>query len=337
MSPGSATSIAPPEAAPANIKQARATIVPRPVDDRRGLALVSIVIPALNEAENLPGLLRELGEVLSSIESHAFEVIVIDDGSTDGTREIAIEYGARVYSHPEPLGNGASIKHGIREAAGDWVLLMDGDGQHPPSVIPELLAHLGRYDMVVASREGGGGVWYRNLANRIYNGLASYVTQKKIGDLTSGFRVVQGRALRSFVPLLPNTFSYPTTITLSMFRAGHAVKYLPFEVRPRAGTSKIRLLSDGSRFLLIILKIATFFAPLRVFAPLAGLVFFSGLAWYVYTFLTAQRFTNMAVLLLVQSTVIFSLGLISDQIAQMRFERTGDVLPPRSRRPEQRG
>jgi hypothetical protein len=187
--------------------------------------------------------------------------------------------------------------------------------------------------MVVASRGGRrGSRGIANIANKIYNRLASYVTQKKIGDLTSGFRIVQGRALRSFVPLLPNTFSYPTTITLSMFRAGHSVRYVPFEVRQREGKSKIRLLSDGSRFLMIILKIATFFAPLRVFVPVAASVFGLGLAWYLYTFLTSQRFTNMAVLLLVQSTVIFGLGLISDQIAQMRFERTGANLPPRARR-----
>ena len=174
--------------------------------------------------------------------------------------------------------------------------------------------------MVVASRGGAGGVWYRNLANRIYSRLASYVTSREIPDLTSGFRLVRGDVLRRLVYLLPNTFSYPTTITLSMLRCGYDVGFVPFEVKARKGKSHIRILSDGNRFLMIILKIATFFAPLRVFLPLSGAMFVAGLGWYAYSYLTAGRFTNMSALLMSQATILFALGLVSEQVAALRFE-----------------
>ena len=282
--------------------------------------LVTVVLPVLNEAENLRALLLELDEVLSSIEGFEFEILVVDDGSTDGSADIARAHGALVHRHPRNLGNGAAVKRGIREARGDYILLMDGDGQHPPEAIPRLLAQLDEYDLVVGSRGGSGGTLHRNLANRIYNKAAGYVTRAKIPDLTSGFRVARADFLKGFVHMLPNTFSYPTTITLAAFRAGYSVFYEPIQVRKRGGRSKIRLFEDGSRFFLIILKVATLVSPLRVFLPLAFFVGAIGVTWYVYSFLTTGRFTNMALLLLVQASVLFSLGLISEQVAQLRFE-----------------
>ena len=176
--------------------------------------------------------------------------------------------------------------------------------------------------MVVASRGGGGGALHRNLANRIYNGLASYVTGKRIPDLTSGFRVMRAEVAKGYVYLLPNTFSYPTTLTLAMMRGGYSVGFHPFPVRPRRGKSHIRLLQDGSRFLMIILRIATFFAPLRVFGPMALLLAVLAVLWYAYTYITTYRLTNMTVILLTQATVLFGLGLISEQVAALRFDRS---------------
>ena len=224
--------------------------------------------------------------------------------------------------HPESLGNGAAVKRGIREARGDWILLLDGDGQHPPSAIPELIRMAEEHDMVVGSRGGGGGAVHRNFANRVYNRLASYVTNRRIPDLTSGYRLMRADVAKSYVYLLPNTFSYPTTITLAMLRGGYSVGFTPIAVRPREGKSHIHLVRDGSRFFLIILRIATFFAPLRVFVPIALAMAVLGTAWYVYTYFTAQRLTNMAVLLWTQATVVFALGLISEQIAALRFDRS---------------
>jgi glycosyltransferase involved in cell wall biosynthesis len=284
---------------------------------------LAIVVPARNEAANLPHLLRELASTLAPLRAHGLvaDVIVVDDGSTDATARSALLHGAEVVRHGTALGNGAAVKRGIRHARRRWILLLDGDGQHPPDAIPGMLALAEHFDMVVGSRGGRGGRAHRNVANRIYNVLASYVTGRRIDDLTSGFRLVRADVLKSFVYLLPNTFSYPTTITLAMLRAGYSVAFHPIAVRPRAGKSHIRLLKDGSRFFVIILRIATFFAPLRVFGPLALLMFGAGAAWYVYTFLTSGRFTNMALLLIAQATVLFALGLVSEQIAAMRFER----------------
>ena len=284
---------------------------------------LTIVIPARNETVNLPQLLRELDDVLRPLRAQHLnaEVIVVDDGSSDATAQVAMDAGAQVVRHGASLGNGAAVKRGIRHAKRSWILLLDGDGQHPPDAIPAMLTLAERFDMVVGSRGGRGGHAHRNLANKIYNGLASYVTGRRIEDLTSGFRLVRADVLKSFVYLLPNTFSYPSTITLAMLRAGYAVAFHPIAVRARGGKSHIRLLRDGSRFFVIILRIATFFAPLRVFGPLSLLMFGGGVAWYAYTFFTSGRFTNMAVLLIAQATMLFALGLVSEQIAAMRFER----------------
>ena len=292
------------------------------VSRQRRVHSLSVVVPAKNEAVALGPLLEELRGVLEAEPGLHWEILLIDDGSVDETAAVGELAGARVIRHAESLGNGAAVKRGIREATCGWVLLLDGDGQHPPAAIADMLdmAEFQNYDMVVGARHGGGGSMHRNLANGIYNRLASYVTCRRIPDLTSGFRLVRADALKGFAYLLPNTFSYPTTITLAMLRAGYAVGFHPIQVRQRHGKSHISLLRDGSRFFLIILRIATFFAPLRVFIPLAVLMAALGLGWYAYTYITEGRFTNMAMLLLAQATVIFGLGLISEQVAALRFE-----------------
>lgn len=293
----------------------------------RRRTLVSVVLPAFEEEQNLRRLLPRLRAVLGACSGWEFEALVVDDGSRDATAAVAGEFGARVIRHPQRLGNGAAVKRGIREARGEWVLLMDADGQHPPEEIPRLLQHAPAYDMIVGARSRGAG-WHRDLANRIYNALASYVTGRAIADLTSGFRLVRAAPLRAFLYMLPNTFSYPTTITMAMARSGFALIYVPFAPARRAGKSKIRLLRDGGRFLLIIMKVATLVAPLRIFMPLALGVWLAGALYYVYTFLTSHRFTNMGLLLLVQGSILFVLGLISEQVAQLRYERSGDGWKP---------
>lgn len=303
-------------------------VSPPQVVTRKRVTSLSVVVPAKNESAGLPGLMMDLTQVLEACEDLDFEILLVDDGSNDDTAAIAQAAGARVLSHPESLGNGAAVKRGIREARKDWVLLLDGDGQHPPAAIPEMLAMAESYDMVVGSRAGSGGSFHRNIANRIYNGLASYVTSRRIPDLTSGFRLIRADVVKGFCYLLPNTFSYPTTITLAMLRVGYAVGFVPIEVRQRQGKSHIRVLRDGLRFLLIIMRIATFFAPLRVFMPLAAAMFMLGVGWYAYTLWSDQRFTNMGVLLFTQATVIFGLGLVSEQVAALRFQKTdGDLNP----------
>lgn len=289
---------------------------------------LSVVIPAHNEASVIGQVLDGLREA----DLGDYEVIVVDDGSSDGTAEVASRHGARLIRHPYNMGNGAAVKSGLRAARGRIVVLMDGDGQHDAREIASLVRETERYHMVVGARaRSGQASWHRSLANRIYNRFASYVGQFPVQDLTSGFRALRREEARRFVELLPNTFSYPTTLTLAFLRSGLSVKYVPITCAPRVGRSKIRIWEDGTRFLLIILKIATLFAPFRVFLPVSAFFFLTGLLYYLYTFVTQHRFTNMAALLLVTSVIIFMMGLVSEQIALLRMERLSGPPEPEER------
>ena len=278
---------------------------------------VTILLPAYNEA-------GVIGETIRAIRAlHPdFEILVVDDGSTDNTMREAMEAGANVWPHPYNIGNGAAIKSGLRCARGEWVLMMDADGQHKPEDIARLLEHKDRYDMVVGARTRQSETSaHRDLANWVYNRFASYVTRFKVEDLTSGFRLVRLSVARQFIYLLPNTFSYPSTLTLGYLRSGRTVKYIPIQTKARVGKSKIKLLKDGARFFLIITKIASLFSPFRVFLPISMGFFVTGLCYYAYTFLTQGRFTNMSALLFNSSIIIFMIGLVAEQISQMRYDR----------------
>jgi len=279
------------------------------------------VIPAFEESSVIGGLVRDL-KALAPV----LEVIVVDDGSQDQTAETARQAGARVISHPYNMGNGAAVKTGIRNARGEFVLLMDGDGQHRPDEVERLFAFSDQFEMVVGSRAARdqASVW-RFCANAVYNRIASYVTQVAVADLTSGFRVIRRKVALRYLYLLPNTFSYPTTLTLAMLRSGHSVRYVPVPVNKRTGQSKIRIVRDGARFLFILMKITMLFSPLRIFFPVS--LFFAGaaLANYGYTFVKYHRFTNMSALLAMTSVLIFMLGLVAEQVAQLRMDRTEPI------------
>lgn len=285
--------------------------------------LLSIIIPAYNEGKALSATI----EKIHSLNLPDFEVIVVDDGSSDDTAAVAQAGKARVISHPYNIGNGAAVKSGIRAARGRVLVFMDGDGQHDPSDIPRLLAHISRYHMVVGARaRGSETTLHRDFANAIYNRLASFVAEFKIEDLTSGFRVMRRADAIRFCDMFPNKFSYPTTSTLAFLRSGRSIKYVPIQTRYRIGKSKIRLLHDGFEFLIIILKIAVSFSPLRVFIPASSFLFFVGLFRYVYTYATVGRFTNMSHLLINTSILVFLLGAVAEQIASLRLERGDKVI-----------
>jgi glycosyltransferase involved in cell wall biosynthesis len=280
---------------------------------------VSILIPAYNEAQIIGDLVTRINKLYPD-----FEIIVINDGSTDNTADVAKDAGALVYSHPYNIGNGAAIKSGIRFASGKILVFMDGDGQHDPQDIEKMLDYFPDYDMVVGARsKGNQASWGRALANKIYNWLASYVAKFPIQDLTSGFRAIKADIAHNFLYLLPNTYSYPTTMTLGVLRSGRSVKYVPINTQSRKkGRSKIKLFRDGTRFFLIITKICALYSPLRIFLPVSFMMFCLGLGYYLYTYFTSGRFTNMSALLFTTSILIFMMGLISEQICQMRFERS---------------
>lgn len=278
---------------------------------------VSIVLPARNEASGLSALLPELVRLHPDA-----EVIVVDDGSSDGTAAIAQSHGLRVVSHPYSMGNGAAIKTGARVAKGDLIVFLDADGQHDPEDIGRLLERLDQgYEMAVGARVAETHASHgRRVANTLYNRLASIMTGHRIEDLTSGFRAVRARHFRKFLYLLPNGFSYPTTSTMAFFRSGLPVAYVPVRSHRREGESKIRWFRDGVRFLVIILKVGALFSPMRLFLPVSAGLFGIGLLYYGYTFVTQGRFTNMGAVLVLASLFTFLMGLISEQVSSLHYK-----------------
>jgi len=281
---------------------------------------LSIIIPAFNEEQTIGDLVKKCHTLYPQS-----EIIVINDGSSDDTAGVAQKAGADVRSHPYNIGNGAAIKSGIRIAAGDILVFMDGDDQHNPEDIQKLLNYFPEYDMVVGERSiWGQASAGRAVGNKIFNWLSSYVAKVKIKDLTSGFRAVKTAVANNYLYLLPNTYSYPTTITLGVIREGRSVKYVPIKTnKRRKGKSNISLVKDGVRFFMMLMKICTLYSPMRVFLPVSLAMFVLGLIRYAYSFYFEGRFTNMSALLLISSIMIFMMGLISEQICQMRSERRG--------------
>ncbi len=276
----------------------------------------SVIIPTCNEAEGI-------AEVISGLVSAGQwrEILVIDDGSSDGTADRAREAGATVLRHPYNKGNGAAVKTGVRSANGQFVLIIDGDGQHRPEDAMRLVSSLGDYDLVVGTRtsatQASGA---RRVGNAFLNRVASYLTERQIPDLTSGFRAARRTCLQEFLHLLPNGFSTPTTTTLAFIKAGYSVRFETIEARPRVGRSKIRFTRDGFGFFLILLKVVTIFSPMRIFVPVSLAAFAVGTGYGVWTILTQSHVTNTSVLLVVLAVVIFLFGLVSEQISSLRFE-----------------
>lgn len=277
----------------------------------------SVIVPAMNEA----GSVRALVTALRATAAWR-EIIVVDDGSTDSTGAEAASAGARVIVHPYNKGNGAAVKSGIRQATGDFILIIDADGQHRVDDTRRIIAPLAHYELVVGARSvASQATAGRRLGNAVLNALASYLTGRAIPDLTSGFRAARRDCLLEFMHLIPNTFSTPTTTTLAFIKAGYSVMFVPIEAAQRQGQSKIRLGRDGARFFLILLKVITIFSPLRIFVPISVATFSAGAIYALWTVATQAHITNSSVLLILSSVVILLIGLISEQIASLRFER----------------
>lgn len=277
---------------------------------------VSIVIPAYNESE-------AIAEVIGVLRAAATwrEIIVVDDGSTDGTGDRAAAAGATVVRHPYNIGNGAAVKNGIRRATGEYILIVDADGQHPPEDALRLVDKLGIYDLVVGARSGSTqATQARRAGNGALNRLASYLTGREIPDLTSGFRGARASGLREFLHLLPNGFSTPTTTTLAFIKGGYSVTFEPIHARQRTGQSKIKLARDGAKFLMIIFKIITIFSPFRIFLPLSAASLALGVGYGIWNVVVHARIPNGSVLLILFAVVVFLVGLVSEQISALRFE-----------------
>lgn len=277
---------------------------------------VSVVIPAMNEGAAVGNVVRELA---AAAQWH--EILVIDDGSADDTGAQAEAAGARVIRHPYNKGNGAAVKSGIRAATGEYILIVDGDGQHRPSDAVRLISRLGEYDLVVGARSSATQAGTtRRWGNAALNWLAGFLTEREIPDLTSGFRAARRSGLLEFIGLLPNGFSTPTTTTLCFLKAGYSVAFEPIEARQRVGTSKIKLSSDGPKFLLIMLRVITIFSPFRIFLPISAAAFLVGALYAVWTIFTQSHITNSSVLLIVFAAMVFLVGLVSEQISALRSD-----------------
>ncbi len=280
---------------------------------------VSILIPAYDEGP-------VVGDVIRALRAAApwHEILLIDDGSSDDTGRFAAEAGATVLRHPYNKGNGAAVKTGLRAATGEFVLVIDGDGQHKPEDAQAIVARLGEYDLVVGARAGHTqATGARRLGNGLLNAFAAYMTGREIPDLTSGFRGARRSVLREFLHLIPNGFSTPTTTTLACIKAGYSVAFHPIEARQRTGHSKIRLARDGTKFLLIILKIVTIFSPMKIFLPVSVGACLLGLLYGAWTVAVSGRIANGSVLLLMFAVIVFLVGLVSEQISALRFEGRG--------------
>jgi len=276
----------------------------------------SVVIPAYNEAASIASVVRALAAAAAW-----HEILVVDDGSSDGTGPQAAAAGARVLRHPYNKGNGAAVKTGIRHATGQIVLIVDADGQHQPSDAARLVSHLDAYELVVGARSTRTQAnSARRLGNAVLNHLASYLTEHHIPDLTSGFRAARRECLVEFLHLLPNGFSTPTTTTLAFMKAGYSVHFEPVDAARREGSSKIRLGADGLQFFMILLKVITIFSPLRIFLPVSAVAFAIGLVYGLWTVATQHKIPNGAVLFLMFAVVVFLVGLVSEQISALRAE-----------------
>ncbi len=278
---------------------------------------ISIIIPSKNEACGLTNLLPELKELYPKA-----EIIIVDDGSTDETLDLAEQFNVKIVSHPYNIGNGAAVKTGARTANGEIFVYMDADGQHNPEDIQRLLKSIENgADMAVGARSSNSQAGKRRwIGNKLYNTIASLIVGHKVDDLTSGFRAVRSSKFKEFLHILPNGFSYPTTITMAFFRSGYSIKYIPIIANNRLGKSHLRIGRDGLRFLIIIFKVGTLYSPLKIFFPISFFIFLVGAAYYIYTFLTFSRFTNMSALLFISSLLIILIGLISEQITTLIFK-----------------
>jgi glycosyltransferase involved in cell wall biosynthesis len=279
---------------------------------------LTVIIPAFNEGDAVDKVIYKVRELRPQA-----EIIVVDDGSGDNTSDTARRAGARVIRHPYNKGNGAAVKTGLRAAHGDVVLLLDADGQHPPEDIERVLAPMGEYDLVVGARtKQSESAMIRDIGNGIFNSLASYLAGRDIPDLTSGFRAMKREMIMEFIHLLPNLYSYPTTSTLAFLKAGYNVEFVPIKARKGTGRSNTKILRDGVRAIVIIFRIITLFAPMKIFLPVSITLFVLGMVYGLANiFLVGiNRIPNGSVLLILSSLFIFLFGLISEQIASMRFE-----------------
>lgn len=279
---------------------------------------VSIIIPAFKEESSI-GTVVTSALVAAGRITPDFELIVVDDGSDDKTSELALQAGAQVIRHPYNKGYGAALKSGIRAAKGRTVLFMDADGQHRVDDLAPILAHRAQYDMVVGARRGGAGspLW-RKPGKRILGWIVNQLVGRKVPDFNSGFRAIDRQLALRILPLMPDGFSFSTTSTIACFRSGFNVGYIPIEVQARrSGVSSVTA-RDGFGTLLLIVRLITVFAPLRVFLPISIATLVVGLAFILYSYAYAGQASVKGILTVLASMNFFLFGMLIDQVSAIR-------------------
>lgn len=279
--------------------------------------MLSVIIPAYNEEKVIGTVLDELIEVL---EGQTYEIIVVDDSSTDNTANVVREKNfVKLIQHPQNIGYGAAIKTGIKNAANDLILIIDGDGSYPAKDTPRLLEYAEQYDMVIGARTGKEVKiqLYRRPAKWFLSKLANYLAETKIPDLNSGMRIFKKKDVEKFFNILPSKFSFTTTMTLAYHTTGLLVKYVPINYYKRVGKSKIRPFKDGFNFIMLIFRTITYFNPLKVFLPVGFAFFVTAIFVFVYSTLFLGRFMDVTTIILIVAaiqTVLF--GLLADLVVR---------------------
>lgn len=275
---------------------------------------VTIIIPAYQEEKGIGPVLEQLQTVLEKM-GKAYPIIVVDDGSTDRTAEIAKSFGVEVYHHEENRGYGAALKTGIRHTQSEYILIIDADGTYPPDELPRILEHLDMYDMVVGARD-----WVqpsRAFAKWVLRQLANFLAETKIPDLNSGLRLIRKSLVESFWHILPNGFSFTTTITLSALCNGYSVKYVPVRYLKREGKSKIMPVRNTWQFLMLIIRTIIYFNPLRVFMPVGMGMIVLGIIVGIYSKFFLGKLMDVSTITAITAGVeILMIGFLADLISK---------------------
>jgi glycosyltransferase involved in cell wall biosynthesis len=277
---------------------------------------ISIIIPAYNEEV---GIQSALDNLIKLDLHNKYEIILIDDGSTDKTKDIILGYPVTLYSHNVNKGYGAALKTGIRKAQGDKIIILDSDGQHDPKYIQNIIDMLDNYDMVIGERASGSfQVKRRQSGKRLIRVIGEYMVEQKLPDYNSGFRGFNRNIILDMLHLMPNGFSFSTTSTLAFLKEGYTIGTFPIVVEERIGRkSNVKFVKDGSKTILLIFRIIMLFNPLKIFFPASIIFVFLGMAFGIYGYVIASRFSNSAILITILGLLLFFFGLVADQISML--------------------
>ncbi|MDY0094409.1 MAG: glycosyltransferase family 2 protein [Candidatus Vecturithrix sp.] len=283
---------------------------------------MTVIVPVYNEEGAIA---QTLDELLPNIENNGWQLIVVNDGSNDGTGQILEHYGnrLRVINHPYNRGYGAALKTGIRAANTELMAICDSDGQHRPEDLMLLYKEASGADIVIGERAPGSrNDLFRVPGKWLLRHAANFIVGRKIADLNSGLRIFRRAFIKKILHLMPEGFSFTSTSTVAAIKMGFLIKFVPIQTRKRIGTSSVRQVRHGFMVLMLILRLAVLFSPLRIFMPISAALTGLGVVYALYVIATVRlTLANGALFCLLAALMIFFFGLVVDQISVMRRER----------------